>query len=298
MSDRPRGLLVPLTTPFDPATGDVAPVHLRENARAILSTGATGLIAAGSTGEAPLLSEGEYRQLVAWLRDVIPDGCWLVAGAGRESTRATVEVCRVAADEGADAVLVRAPSYYAPAFTSAALTDHFRRVADESPLPVFLYNIPKYTHVSLGETLVSALAVHENIWGVKDSSGDLKNFAAYRDAAPDWTLFMGSGALYYAALELGAAGAIAAVGNFAAELAVAIGSAFEAGDKAAAGAAQEVLAPLHRTIVGTMGVSGIKAAMDIVGLAGGPVRAPLPDLSPRDRERVTAVLAEASLPTG
>lgn len=296
MSDRPRGLLVPLTTPFDPTTGEVAPVHLRENARAVLSAGAAGLVAAGSTGEAPLLSEEEYRQLVAWLRDVVPNGHWLIAGAARESTRATVQACKVAADEGADAVLVRAPAYYAPSLTSAALIEHFRRVADESPLPIFLYNIPQYTHLPLGEALVGTLAAHDNIWGAKDSSGDLKNFAAYRDAAPSWTLFMGSGALYYAALELGASGAIAAVGNFAAELAVAIGSSFEAGDKSAAGATQELLAPLHRTIVGSMGVPGIKAAMDLVGLAGGPVRPPLADLCPRDRERVAALLAEARLP--
>lgn len=295
MSDRPGGLLVPLATSFDPATGDVAPVHLRDNARAILAAGATGLVAAGSTGEASLLADDEYRQIVAWLRDVVPDGCWLIAGAGRESTRATVAACRTAAEEGADAVLVRAPSYYSPVITSAGLIDHFRRVADESPIPVLLYNFPKYTGLPLTEALASALARHENVWGIKDSSGDLKNFAAYRDAAPSWSLFMGSGGRYYAALELGAAGAIAAAGNFAAETVAEIGRAFQAGDKAAAGAAQEIVAPLHREIVGKLGVPGVKAAMDLVGLAGGPVRPPLADLDPRQRKRLADVLAKAHI---
>jgi 4-hydroxy-2-oxoglutarate aldolase len=295
VTERPSGLLVPITTPFDRATGEIAPVTLRENARAILAAGVSGLVAAGSTGEASLLDDGEFRQLVGWLRDVVPDGAWLFAGTGRESTRATLAACRVAAEEGADGVLVRPPAYYGPTLSQAALLAHFRRVADESPLPVLLYNIPKYTHVALTDALLAGLDSHENVWGAKDSSGDLRNFAAYRDAVPGWTLLIGSGALYYAALELGAAGAIAAVGNFAAARTAAIGEAFLAGDRARAGALQETVAPLHREIVSARGVPGIKAAMDAVGLAGGPVRSPLAELNGRDREQVMTLLAQADL---
>lgn len=295
MSERPRGLLVPLTTPFDAATGDVAPIHLRENARALLRDGVAGLVAAGSTGEAPLLSDDEFREVVGWLRDIVPDDRWLVAGTGRESTRATIAACRVAAEEGADAVLVRPPSYYSPAIRSAALVKHFRRIAEESPLPVFLYNIPKYTGLPLGDALLAHLSDHENVWGAKDSSGDLKNFAAYRVVCPDWTLLVGSGALYYAALELGGAGAIAAVGCFAAAATVEIGRLFAAGDRVRAGAAQERVAPLHRRIVSERGVAGVKAAMDLVGLAGGPVRPPLVDLSERERKQVAGFLRKAQL---
>ena len=165
MSERPRGLLVPLTTPFDPSTGDVAPVHLRDHARTMLGAGAAGIVAAGSTGEASLLSEDEYRQVLEWLRDVVPEDRWLVAGAGRESTRATVAACRAAAEGGANAVLVRAPAYYAPVITAAGLLDHFREVADQSPVPLLLYNFPKYTHVALSEALVSGLASLQNVWG-------------------------------------------------------------------------------------------------------------------------------------
>jgi 4-hydroxy-2-oxoglutarate aldolase len=298
MSDRPGGLVVPLTTPFDAATGDVAPIPLREHARAVLNAGAAGVVAAGSTGEASLLSEQEYRQLLGWLRDVVPEERWLIAGAGRESTRGTVAACRAAADEGADAVLVRAPSYYAPVLTPAGIAQHFRTIADASPLPVLLYNFPKYTHVPLTEALASTLEGHDNVWGIKDSSGDLKNLAAYRDAAPSWTVLVGSGALVYAALELGAAGAIAAVGCFAAQAVAAIGVAFEAGDRKAAGAAQERVAPLHQEIVSRRGVPGVKAAMDLLGLPGGPVRPPLSNLGERDRQRVAELLARAELSPG
>src|SRR3990172_5854494 len=103
MDRRPSGLLVPITTPFDAQTGDVAPVALRENARAVLEAGVAGIVAAGSTGEAALLGEQEYHQVIGWLRDVVPDDRWLVAGAGKESTRATIAACRAPSRGGGGA---------------------------------------------------------------------------------------------------------------------------------------------------------------------------------------------------
>jgi 4-hydroxy-2-oxoglutarate aldolase len=293
-----RGLLVPVTTPFDPVTGALAPVPLRANARSLLDAGAHGIVAAGSTGEAALLDEGEYRHTVEWLRDVVPEDRLLVAGASRESTRATVAACQLAGDLGADAVLVRAPAYYGASLSTVALAEHFRRVADGSPAPVLLYNIPKYTHLSLPDQLLAALADHGNIVGAKDSSGDLKNFAAYRAAAPQWAMLVGSGSHWYAALELGAAGGILAVANFAVAQAVEIWRAFAAGDRPTAGAVQERLSPLNKGTVGERGVPGVKAAMDLVGLVGGPVRPPLMDLGPGDRDAVAALLRAAGVGRG
>jgi len=290
-----RGLLVPVVTPFDPVTGDPAPVPLRANARALLEAGVHGIVAAGSTGEAALLDEHEFRTVVEWLRDVVPDDRALVVGTGRESTRATIAACRVAGDLGADAALVRAPSYYGASLSATALIAHFRQVADGSPVPVLLYNMPKYTHVALSDQLVAALADHPMIAGAKDSSGDLRNFAAYRAAAPAWHMFMGSGTHWYAALELGAAGGVLAVANVATELALEVWNAFAAGDRAAAGAAQERLTPLNKAIVGERGVPGVKAAVDGVGLTGGPVRPPLADLSETERARLIALLRAAGL---
>jgi 4-hydroxy-2-oxoglutarate aldolase len=293
-----RGLLVPITTPFDPVTGALAPVTLRANARALLEAGAHGIVACGSTGEAALLDEGEYRHIVEWLRDVVPDDRLLVAGAARESTRATIGACQLAGDLGADAVLVRAPAYYGASLSTAALLEHFRRVADGSPVPVLLYNIPKYTHVRLPDKLLAALVEHGNIAGAKDSSGDLRNFAAYRAAAPAWAMLMGSGSHWYAALELGAVGGILAVANFAAPQAVEVWRAFTSGDRPAAGAVQERLTPLNKGTVGERGVPGVKAAMDLVGLAGGPVRPPLMDLGSGERDVVAGLLRDAGVARG
>jgi len=295
MNRRPEGVFVAITTPFDESTGEVAPIALRNNARTLLDNGVNGILAAGSTGEAALLSDEEYRSVLSWLRDVVPEDRWLLAGAGRESTRATVLACQTATDEGADAVLVRPPAYYGPTLSAAALVEHFRRIADESPLPVLIYNIPKYTHVALADQILAALGDHPNVIGAKDSSGDLKNFAAYRTAVPRWALFVGSGALLYAALEMGAVGGVLAAACFAAPLALRIAHAFERKDRVAAGAAQETLTPINKEIVSSLGVPGIKAAMDIVGLVGGAVRRPLQDLGSRERQRLAELLRTAGI---
>ncbi len=285
------GVLAPITTPFDSATGDIAPVHLRRNAARLVEAGLDGIVVAGSTGEAALLDPDEQRRLVSWVREVLPDGRWLVAGTGAESTRQAVALTRAAAAEGADAVLVRPPGYFSAAIPPASLADYYRAVADASPVPVLVYNIPKYTHLPIAAGLLRKLAGHPNILGVKDSSGDAKNLAAYRDAVPRWSVFVGSGSLMYTALELGCDGGILAVACFASTLCAEILAAFRAGDRVRAGALQERLTPLDKEIVGKLGPAGVKAAMDAVGFYGGPCRAPLAPVSGAERERVARLLA-------
>ena len=293
MTKELSGILVPVTTPFDRTSGDIDYGAVRSNTKFFLDNGAAGLLAAGSTGEAPLLTDAESSALVRELRTMVPVDRWLIVGAGRESTAATVSACRAAWDAGADAVLIRAPSYFASAMTEKTLLDHFKRVADESPLPVLLYNMPKYTHVNFAPSLIASLADHENIIGAKDSSGDLDTFKSYRDAAPDWSLLVGSGTTLLRGLQLGAVGGIVAVGNFALEIAVGVFDKFNAGDLDASRIQQTSLATLHREIVARYGPAGVKIAMDVAGLAGGPVRAPLGNLSGKTIDPIRQLLTES-----
>jgi 4-hydroxy-2-oxoglutarate aldolase len=289
------GVLAPITTPFDPASGDISAQHLKDNVARLFAAGLDGIVVAGSTGEAPLLDPDEQRRAVAWTREATPPGKWLVAGTGAESTRQAIALTRAAAAEGAAAVLVRPPSYF-PAVAARSLANYFRAVADASPVPVLVYNIPKYTHVSLPAELLEELSSHQRIVGVKDSSGDLKNLAAYREAAPKWAVFVGSGSLLLPALELECNGGIVAVACFAARLCVDLVTAFHAGDRAAASALQNRITPLDKEIVGKLGPAGVKAAMDAVagegrgGLYGGPPRPPLAPLGPAERERVAMLV--------
>ena len=295
MSDakiQPAGIFPPITTPFDPTTGDIAPVQFRENIERLLAEGVDGMVVSGSTGEAPLLEPEEQRLLVGLARETLPDGKWLIAGTGGESTRQTIALSQAAGAAGANAVLVRAPSYFSAALTPETLARHFRAVADLSPVPVLIYNIPKYTHLPLAPALLQQLTSHERIIGVKDSSGDPKNLAAYRAAVPRWSVLVGSASLLFTALELGCQGGVVGVACYAPSLCVQLVREFAqgGGHRAAALQLQERITPLDKDIVGRLGPAGVKAAMDAVGLYGGPVRPPLPPLSPADRERVSALV--------
>ena len=290
MTRRVEGVLAPLTTPLDPASGGLADEALRRNVEAVLADGLAGVVIAGSTGEAPLLEPDEVRRLVAVARAATPAARWLVAGTGAEATRHAAALSRAAAAEGADAVLVRAPGYFGPTLAPAQLRDYFVAVADASPVPVLVYNIPKYTHVSITPVLLSELTSHPNIIGDKDSSGDIENFAAYRAAAPAWSALVGSASLLLAALERGGDGGVCAAACFAARACADLFAAFRAGDRARAAAIQDRITPLDRRIVGSLGPAGVKAAMAAAGLYGGPVRAPLADLAPPISEEVAALI--------
>src|SRR5690606_1464393 len=224
------------------------------------------------------------------------DDKWLLAGVGAESTRLTVRRARDAALRGADAVLVVSPHYYGAMMTPDALRSHFARVADESPIPVVLYNIPKYAHLTLDPALVAELAVHDNVIGIKNSSGDLVLLRGYLQSQSEtFSVLTGSGSGVHAALEMGARGGILAVALFAAGLTLEVREAFEAGDRDRAMSAQDRLVPLARTIVAELGVAGVKAAIDTIGLPGGPVRAPLLPLPDEQRARVRELLRAAEL---
>jgi 4-hydroxy-2-oxoglutarate aldolase len=290
------GLIVPVTTPFDPVTGDIAPVSFRDNLRRWLQTPVDGIVLFGSTGEGALLDEDEKLRLADYARDVVPPARSLIAGAGAESTRAVVRLAQRFAEAGADAILVHPPAYFGAALAVADLRDHYLAVADESPVPVVVYHIPKYTHVVIEAGLMAELSRHPNIAGIKDSSGDLKRFADYTTACEKGCrLIMGNGAQMYAALELGAAGGILALGLLAPEPYAKLIAHFRAGRIQEAGKLQQRLAPAHKQIVGGFGARGVKAGLDLLGWHGGPPRPPLRPLGEKDRATVARVMQEARL---
>jgi 4-hydroxy-2-oxoglutarate aldolase len=296
LRDRLAGIFPPVPTNFDEVSGDIAAIPLRENLRRWVRLPIDGIVLFGSTGEGALLDEDEKVRLTAMSRDVVPAGFPLVAGASAESTRATARLSARLAAEGADVVLVHPPAYFGPYIPAAAMLDHFRAVADASPVPVILYHIPKYTKVTLEPGFVAELTRHRNVIGLKDSSGDIKRFADYTGAcAESCRIFVGNGTLLYTALELGAAGGILAVADFAAGLCADLLREFRLGNTREAGRIQSRLTPLHKEIVAPYGAVGVKAALDALGWTGGPPRAPLRGLGERERKQVARVMQEAGL---
>ncbi|HKW49149.1 MAG TPA: dihydrodipicolinate synthase family protein, partial [Gemmatimonadaceae bacterium] len=217
----------------------------------------------------------------------VPSDRRLIVGTGAESTRTALRLTRLAAERGADAVLVVGPHYYGQ--KAVTLRDHYVAIADTSPVPVILYSIPKYMHFALPPQLVAELARHENVIGIKDSSGDLELLAGYLKAQSDaFTVLTGNGSTFLRGLELGARGGILAVSLFASSLAIEV---FETRSEQA----QDRLTPLSGRIVGDMGVAGVKAALDRVGLVGGPVRPPLTPLGAAGLADVKELLRAAEL---
>ncbi len=290
------GIFGPVVTPFDDASGDLAGGAFRANVKAHMASGLAGVLVAGTTGEAALLDEDERLRLTELARPLVSDDRWLIAGTGAESTRECVRRTKDASERGADAVLVVPPHYFGASMTEDALWAHYSRVADESPVPVLLYNIPKFTHLQLGSKLVEALANHPNIVGIKDSTGDMTQLRAYLDAQSDsFTVLTGHAGTLLDAMGYGARGAILAVALFAASIVFDLMDAIAHGDGVTASEIQARVRPLARDIVAELGPPGVKVAMDLVGLTGGAPRAPLRPLGAAERERVSTLLGAAGL---
>lgn len=295
MSKTLHGVMGPVVTPFG-ADETLDLEAFADNLQAHVAAGLHGIVVCGSTGEAALLDDTERQRLTETARQAVPDDRWLIVGTGAESTRQVVQRCRTAATAGADAVLVVAPHYYTNAMTVAALEAHYTRIADESPLPVLLYNIPKYMHFRLEPELVSRLATHPNIVGMKDSSGDVALLAQYVASQSDaFTVITGNAGTFATALRLGARGGILAVALFAADPSLGVWRAHRDGRGPDMDEEQRRLVPLGAEIVAGLGVPGVKAAMTRVGLRGGYVRLPLLPLSAHDVAHVDGLLRDASV---
>ena len=180
--------------------------------------------------------------------------------------------------------------------TSSALADHFTAVADNSPIPVLVYNVPQNTGVVIDSATIAALGEHQNISGVKDSSGNFGAIADTINCAPEgFQVMTGNGGILYPSLLMNAVGAILAIACAAPRACVDLYNAAQSGDHAKARELQTRIAPLSHIVTAGLGVAALKAAMDINGYIGGRVRAPLAQLSENDKERVRDVMRKTGL---
>src|SRR5258708_6617068 len=217
----------------------------------------------------------------------------LLAGAGAESTAETIERTKRAAELGYDAVLVKTPEYYKPAYKPEVLIAHYRRVADESPIPVMLYSIPQFTGVALAAAEVAALAAHPNIIGIKDSSGNVQGIGEIIGATPPaFQVLVGSAASVYPSLAIGARGAILALACALPEKCVALFELVRQGEHEKARELQSILLRASKLIVSEMGIAGVKFAMDQRGYRGGIPRLPLQPLSDERKAWISSLLAD------
>lgn len=285
------GVFPPLPTTFD-SNGDVDTRAICVNVDRLMTTGLAGVLALGSNGEAGLLTEAESDSVVEAVRRSVPDHKLLLVGVGRESTRGTIDAAKRAAALGATAVLVRPPSYFKTQMTADALIAHFRAVADGSPVPVLLYNLPGPTGIVLTVPIVTALADHPNVAGLKETSPELERLGqcvTLRNGA--FPVFSGWAPVVYPAVVAGAAGGILAVANVLPNECVTLVQHARDGRHQEALVIQRRITQLAQLVSSVHGVPGLKHAMDLFGFKGGPVRAPLQPLTDRARDEVARALA-------
>ena len=290
-----RGVMPPIPTPFD-AQGEVHTQALVDNLDRWNQYDLAGYVVLGSNGEAPYMTEEEKVRVWQIARRAIPADKLLVAGTGCESTRATIALTRRAAEAGADAALAVTPHYYTGKMTADLLVRHYQAVADASPIPILIYNVPGFTGVNTEAATLARAAQHPNIVGVKDTSGNIAQIAdTVRLVPPKFQVLAGSASFFFAGLAVGAIGGVLAVANVAPAQALDIYRLFQEKQWDQAAELQRRMLPVNAAVTTRFGIAGLKAALDMLGYYGGPVRSPLLDLTAAERQTVRDVLVEGGI---
>lgn len=285
------GIFPALTTPFAP-DDSVSLADLKHNIRLYNGTDLAGYVVLGSTGESVLLSRSEMDGILVTVKEAAGKEKKLIAGTGAESTAETIERTKRAAELGYHASLVKTPHYYKPAYKPDVLIAHYRRVADDSPIPVLLYSVPQFTGVTLEAPEVAALAEHPNIIGIKESSGNVQRVAEIvATTPPGFQVLVGSAATIYPSLALGVRGGILALASALPEKCVALFELVRKGHHERARELQALLARASKLIVSEMGIAGVKFVMDQRGYRGGVPRLPLLPLHAEQKKRFSEFMA-------
>ncbi len=284
-----HGIYAPIATPF--TNGKIAYDKLEKNLKFWLESDLTGIVVMGSNGEFVLLSPEEKEELMRFVCAHAKGKKPVIAGTGAESTAETIRLNKKAAEAGADAVLIVTPNYYKGEMTDPAMVRFYRDVADVSPLPVILYNMPRNTGINISAKLAVELSKHPNIIGIKDSGGNIVQIAdMIRSASEGFSVFAGSASFLYASLALGATGGTLALANVFPNECARLQALFEAGKMKEARNLQMNLIDSNQAVTARWGIAGLKAALEMIGLYGGDPRPPLMPLGEADREELRKIL--------
>jgi 4-hydroxy-2-oxoglutarate aldolase len=276
-----HGILPPIATPFD-HRGELYKVKVQHNVEKWNRTGLTGYVVCGSTGESVYLTTEEKLQMWEWVAEYAASDKVLLCGTGMESVRETVALTNAAAERGYKAAMVRTPHYYKNLVHKMDTQIlYFRAVADQTKIPLMIYNWPQVTGVDISAEAVAVLSQHPNIFAIKESSGNLeKCIQMIQDVKPGFQVLTGSAPILAPSLAIGCAGAVLAFANVAPFATVSIWEAHRSREAAAAMDWQKRILRAAQLVTVKYGVPGLKYAMDLNGYYGGPPRLPLTAITP------------------
>jgi len=282
-----QGIFPPIATPFD-SNGDIYPAKVRHNVEKWNRTALAGYVVMGSTGESVMLTPDEkYTMWELVAKHAAPEKL-LIAGTGMEGVRETVALTNRAAEMGYKAAMVRTPHYYKNLINRAdAQALYFRAVADQSRIPLIIYNWPQATGVDIPVEAVAALSEHPNVIAIKESSGNLeKVMQMIREVKHGFQVLVGSAPTLWPSLLMGASGAILAYANAAPYSVIAIWEAYRTREEAAGLDWQNRIGRPAALVTTKYGIPGLKSAMDLNGYYGGPPRLPLVVPTPEAKKEI------------
>jgi 4-hydroxy-tetrahydrodipicolinate synthase len=288
-----KGVITALITPL--RDGKVDETAFRALVERQIAAGVHGLVPMGTTGESATLHPDEHRRVVELCVEVAAGRVRVIAGAGASATDKAIDFVRYARTVGADGALVVTPYYNRP--SQAGLATHFEAIAEAVQLPILLYNVPGRTGVDLSNETVARLAVHPNIVGIKDATGDLSRVSWMRAhiQGQQFDLISGDDPSYLGYHAQGGVGVISVTSNVAPEAMVALHEAAAAGDYATARDWQDRLIGLHKGLFLDSSPSPAKYALARLGLCTEEVRLPLVPTSDAVKPAIDRAMAEAGL---
>jgi 4-hydroxy-2-oxoglutarate aldolase len=288
------GIFPPIVTPFQKE--EVAYHYLTENMEKLNRSGINGVVVLGSNGENVFLSEAEKIEVVKTVIKSASKDMVIIVGSGCESARETIYLTNKLAELGAQAALVVTPFYYGGKMNNEALIKYYTAVADNTEIPVLLYNVPKFTGVNISTEVLSILAEHPNIAGIKDSSGNVNQLGQYLNIVDNaFNILVGTAGALLGALTLGCKGGILALANIAPEKCVEIYNLVQERKIREARELQLRMIPVNHATTVVYGISGLKYAMDLLGYKGGETRLPLLPLKEEEKDKIRSILLEANL---
>ncbi|HZZ71023.1 MAG TPA: dihydrodipicolinate synthase family protein [Pirellulales bacterium] len=296
---RLQGIIPPLVTPLK-SRGELDRAGLKKLLERVLEGGVQGVFVLGTTGEAPALNYRLRYELVETTCEFVAGRVPVLVGVSDTSLTEAIELAHYAQGSGATAV-VAAPPYYFPC-GPAQIVRYYQELADEATLPLLLYNMPACTGVKLDNEMVGALAPHQNVIGLKDTSGDLATFHKFlelKELRPDWSFFIGPEGLLAESLRAGGDGGVNGGSQLHPELFTALFAAFQSGAAAEVSRLQDKIAQLRRIYTldqAGLGVArGIKCALQWLGICEAHVCEPFAPYSTEQAEDVRAILESLEL---
>ena len=282
-----QGIFPPIATPFD-HSGEIYAAKVQHNVEKWNRTTLSGYVVMGSTGESVMVTPEEKYLMWELVAKHAASDKLLIAGTGMESVRETVALTNRAAEMGYKAAMVRTPHYYKNLVNrSEAQMLYYRAVADQSKIPLIIYNWPQATGVDIPVDAVVCISEHPNVIAIKESSGNLeKVMQMIREVKSGFQVLVGSAPTLWPSLLMGACGAILAYANAAPYSVIAIWEAYRQRDEAAGLDWQNRIGHPSALVTTRYGVPGLKYAMDLNGYYGGPPRLPLTVPSPAAKREI------------